>query len=76
MNKKELFDYYIVDKKHISRRISAREIAQEYKDLNLCEKERMTRRFEYLMSLEEPFICPEENIPFVIFISVVFLYFK
>ena len=69
MNKKELFDYYIVDKKHISRRISAREIAQEYKDLNLCEKERMTRRFEYLMSLEESFIYPEENIPFVRYVK-------
>lgn len=60
----DLFQYYIVDKKHIDRRIEAKEIAEEYKSLNLSEKERMTRRFEYLMSLEQPFILENENIPF------------
>jgi len=64
-----LFNYYIIDKKHISRRIKAKELCEEYKNLNLSEKERMTSRFEYLMSLEEPFILPDENIPFVRYVS-------
>lgn len=66
---KELFSYFIENKKHISRRIEAKQIAEEYKDLNLSEKERMTRRFEYLMSLEEPFILSQQNIPFVRFVK-------
>lgn len=65
----DLFNYYIIDKKQISRRVVAKEIAQEYKDLNLSEKERMTRRFEYLMSLEKPFILPNEKIPFVRYVK-------
>ena len=66
---KELFSYFIENKKHISRRIEAKQIAEEYKDLNLSEKERMTRRFEYLMNLEEPFVLPQQNIPFVRFVK-------
>lgn len=64
MNDK-LYSYYILEKKQSSRRIMVDEIADEYRRLGLDEKERMTRRFEYLMSLEEPFFLDEERIPFV-----------
>ena len=66
---KDLYDYYIISKNHINRRIKANEIAEIYSELNLNEKERMTRRFEYLMSLEEPFILDNENIPFCRYVS-------
>lgn len=65
----DLFNYYIVNKSHISRRIEAKEICEEYKLQNLSESERMTRRFEYLMSLEEPFILFNEKIPFVRYVK-------
>jgi len=64
MNKK-LFQYYILDKKQKERRIIADEVSFEYAELGLTEEERMVRRFEYLMSLEEPFILEGEEIPFV-----------
>lgn len=64
MNSK-LFNYYIVEKKQKERRIFVDEVAEEYSFLNLKEEERMTRRFEYLMSFEKPFILAEERIPFV-----------
>ena len=66
---KELYDYYILNKAHTKRRIVADEICDEYHSLNLSEKERMTRRFEYLMSLEVPFILPSEKIPFVRYVK-------
>ena len=66
---KNLFNFYIIDKKHVSRRIEAKQIAQEYSDLYLSEEERMTRRFEYLMSLEKPFILANERIPFVRYVK-------
>lgn len=66
---KELFDYYIVDKKHIKRRIEAKEVSFDYALLKLSEEERMLRRFEYLMSLEKPFIHPKDNIPFVRYVN-------
>lgn len=64
-----LFNYYIIDKLHVSRRIQAQEVCEDYKSQNLSEVERMTRRFEYLMSLEEPFILPNEKIPFVRYVK-------
>lgn len=66
---KPLFKYFIIDKKQIPRRIEAKQICDEYHLLNLSEKERMTRRFEYLMSLEEPLILPEQNIPFIRYVK-------
>ena len=61
----ELFKYYILDKNQAKRRIKADEVCQEYSRLNLDEEERMVRRYEYLMSLEQPFILIDEKIPFV-----------
>ena len=66
---KELYDFYIVDKKHIDKRIEAKEVCDKYASLNLPEEERMLRRFEYLMSLEEPFIHPLDKIPFVRYVK-------
>lgn len=62
---KELYDFYIINKKHINKRIIADEISDSYASLHLSEEERMIRRFEYLMSLEKPFIHPLDRIPFV-----------
>ncbi|MBR4461978.1 MAG: hypothetical protein IKS51_05295 [Erysipelotrichaceae bacterium] len=64
MNKK-LFDHYIIEKKQKNRRIEAEEVCGLYSSLNLSEEERMIRRFEYLMSLEELYFLDEEQIPFV-----------
>ena len=61
----ELYQYFIIDKKQKENRISVPEIAQEYSLAKLSEEERMTRRFTYLMSYEEAFIHPKQNIPFV-----------
>ena len=66
---KELYDFYIIDKKHVEKRIEAKEICDKYASLNLPEEERMLRRFEYLMSLEEPFIHPLDKIPFVRYVK-------
>lgn len=64
---KLLYDY-IVDKKHHAFRKDHDEcnnLAEQYEKLNLEPKERMTRRFELLASLEEPTILPEEKICFL-----------
>ncbi len=60
-----LFDHYIIDKKQQARRIEAEELCETYASLCLPEEERMIRRFEYLMALEEPYFLDEEQIPFV-----------
>ena len=62
---KTLFKFYITDKKQKANRITAPEVAAGYATLHLSEKERMIRRFEYLMALEKPFILEGEMIPFV-----------
>lgn len=62
---KELFQYYIIDKKQKNRRIKVDELCFEYASLKLSEEERMTRRFETLIDKEEPFILEGERIPFV-----------
>ena len=41
---KELYDFYIIDKKHIDKRIEAKEVCDKYASLNLPEEERMLRR--------------------------------
>ncbi len=40
-------------------------LAESYKEEGLCPKERMTRRFELLSSLEEPTLLPDEKICFI-----------
>jgi len=40
-------------------------LAEEYRALGLCPKERMTRRFELLAGLEVPVLLPEEKICFL-----------
>lgn len=53
---------YIVAKKHHAFRCDhpcLTDLAQEYARLGLSPKERMTRRFELLASLEQPVLLPE-----------------
>ena len=57
---------YIKDKKHHAfRRHVSEDLAAEYSRLGLEPKERMTRRFEYLSSLETPVILDGEQIVFL-----------
>ena len=56
---------YIVNREHHQFCRDFKEYAnlsEEYKKLGLCPKERMTRKFELLSSLETPVLLPEEKI--------------
>lgn len=59
---------YIIGKKHHSKRRDFpeyRNLAEEYHNLGLSPKERMTRRFELLCGLETPVLLPDEKICFL-----------
>ena len=59
---------YIVNREHHQYRKDFEEyknLSQEYKAQGLCPKERMTRRFELLISLETPVFLPDEKICFL-----------
>lgn len=59
---------YIVNREHHQFRKDFKEYAnlsEDYKKLGLCPKERMTRRFELLASLETPVLLPDEKICFL-----------
>lgn len=59
---------YIVNREHHQHRKDYPElegISQEYSKLGLSLKERMTRRFELLSSLENPVLLPDEKICFM-----------
>lgn len=59
---------YIVSKKHHQFRRDFPEyehIGSEYQKLGLSPKERMTRRFELLTSLETPVLLPDERIAYL-----------
>ena len=59
---------YIVNREHHQYRRDFEEcvnLSKTYKNLGLCPKERMTRRFELLSSLETPVLLPEEKICFI-----------
>ena len=59
---------YIVNREHHQYRKDFAEyknLSAEYAELGLCPKERMTRRFELLSSLEMPVFLPEEKIVFM-----------
>ena len=61
--KQTLYDYYIVDRAHRALRVTLPDdLCHTYSSLGISGEERMTRRFEYLTSLEEPRIHPEEAI--------------
>ena len=50
---KDLYSYYILEHKHRELRVRVdRDLGAEYSALGLSAAERMTRRFEYLSSLE------------------------
>lgn len=62
-----LYDY-IVEKKHhaLRREMEACDgLAEKFAEMKLDARERMTRRFELLSSLEEPVILPGEKICFL-----------
>lgn len=59
---------YIVNREHHQYRKDFAEyknLSAEYAELGLCPKERMTRRFELLSSLEVPVLLPDEKICFI-----------
>ena len=61
--KTALYDYYIIDRTHRElRKKCEHDLGAEYSALGLCGEERMTRRFEYLSSLETPHIHKDEKI--------------
>lgn len=61
-----LYNYFVIDRKHRDMRIKCdKELGAEYSALGLSGEERMTRRFEYVSSLEVPHIHPEEKIVFL-----------
>ena len=64
---KELKAYIVSKKHHLFRRDfpEYQNLAEEYHRLGLCPKERMTRRFELLSSLETPVLLPDEKICFL-----------
>ncbi len=60
---KNLYDYFIIDRKHRSLRVPCEvDFASEYSALGLSHEERMCRRFETLMAMEKPHILPDEQI--------------
>ena len=61
--KTALYDYYIIDRTHRELRKKCElDLGAEYSALGLSGEERMTRRFEYLSSLEVPHIHKDEKI--------------
>ena len=61
-----LYKYYVIDRAHHGNRIRCHEaLGEQYRALELSDVERMTRRFEYLTSLEVPHIHPHEQIAMV-----------
>lgn len=60
---KNLYDYFIIDRTHRAYRVPCEiDFATEYAALGLSFEERMCRRFETLMAMEEPHILPDEQI--------------
>lgn len=58
----EIFDF-IKSKKHLAfRKRLNRDLAKEFSDAGLCEKERVTRRFEIMCENENAVILPGEKI--------------
>ena len=62
---KNLYDYFIINRTHRARRVPCEvDFASEYSALGLSHEERMCRRFETLMAMEQPHILPDEKIVF------------
>ena len=62
---KNLYDYFIINRTHRTRRMPCEvDFASEYATLGLSHEERMCRRFETLMAMEQPHILPDEKIVF------------
>ncbi len=60
---KLLYKYYVIDRLHRSlRKKCDKDLGAEYSAQGLSGEERMTRRFEYLSSLETPHIHKDEKI--------------
>lgn len=63
----ELYQYILNKQHHVFRKDFPEysNLAETYENLGLCPKERMTRRFELLTSLETPVLLPHEKICFL-----------
>ena len=60
----EIFDF-IKSKKHLAfRQTLNRDLAKEFSEAGLCEKERVTRRFDIMCESENAVILPGEKICF------------
>ena len=60
---KNLYDYFIINRTHRARRVPCEvDFASEYSALGLSHEERMCRRFETLMAMEQPHILLDEQI--------------
>lgn len=60
---KNLYDYFIINRTHRARRVPCEvDFASEYSALGLSHEERMCRRFETLMAMEQPRILLDEQI--------------
>lgn len=60
---KNLYDYFIINRTHRARRVPCEvDFASEYSAFGLSHEERMCRRFETLMAMEQPRILLDEQI--------------
>ena len=58
-----LYDYFIIDRTHRELRVPCEvDFAALFSKENLCDEERMCRRFETIMAMETPRILPNEKI--------------
>ena len=58
-----LYDYFIIDRTHRALRVPCEvDFAALFSKENLCDEERMCRRFETVMAMETPRILPDEKI--------------
>ena len=60
---KRLYDYFIIDRTHRALRVPCEvDFAALFSKEDLCDEERMCRRFETVMAMETPRILPDEQI--------------
>ena len=58
-----LYDYFIINRTHRALRVSCEvDFAALFSKEDLCDEERMCRRFETVMAMETPRILPDEKI--------------
>ena len=67
-----LYDYFVIDRTHRALRVPCEvDFASQFSRENLCDEERMCRRFETVMAMETPRILPDEKIVLTCSISTI-----